>query len=66
MHQASAFSKSVGVVRVDKSLVSSKRSTSAVGASAFNPLDYNYQMLTIAELPEYIRHAEKLLSVADA
>jgi hypothetical protein len=30
-----------------------------------NPLDYNWTMLTIAELPEYIRRAEKLMSAAE-
>jgi hypothetical protein len=30
-----------------------------------NPLDYNWQMITIAEVPEYIRQAEKLLSAAE-
>jgi hypothetical protein len=30
-----------------------------------NPLDYNWSMLTIAELPEYIRRAEKLMSSAE-
>jgi hypothetical protein len=30
-----------------------------------NPLDYNFPMLTIAELPEYIRRAEKLLSASE-
>jgi hypothetical protein len=30
-----------------------------------NPLDYNLPMLTIAELPEYIRRAEKLMSAAE-
>jgi len=30
-----------------------------------NPLDYNFSMLTIAELPEYIRRAEKLLSATE-
>jgi hypothetical protein len=28
-------------------------------------LDYNFEMFTIAELPEYIRKVEKLLSVAE-
>jgi hypothetical protein len=32
---------------------------------ANNPLDYNFPMLTIAELPEYIRRAEKLLSASE-
>lgn len=27
-----------------------------------NPMDYNYQMITIAEVPEYVRQAEKLLT----
>ncbi len=30
-----------------------------------NPLDYNQPVLTIAELPEYIRRAEKLMSAAE-
>ena len=30
-----------------------------------NPLDYNFEMLTVAELPEYIRKVEKLLSVTE-
>ena len=30
-----------------------------------NPLDYNTSMITIAELPEYIRRAEKLMSDAE-
>ena len=28
-------------------------------------MDYNFSMLTIAELPEYIRRAEKLLSASE-
>ena len=32
---------------------------------ANNPLDYNFPTLTIAELPEYIRRAEKLLSASE-
>jgi hypothetical protein len=31
---------------------------------ANNPLDYSFSMLTIAELPEYIRRTEKLLSAS--
>ena len=30
-----------------------------------NPMDYNGSMLTVAELPEYIRGAERLLSGAE-
>lgn len=30
--------------------------------SADNPLDYNSNMITVAEVPEYIRRVEKLLS----
>lgn len=30
-----------------------------------NPLDYDDRMLTIAELPEYIRRAEKLMSATE-
>jgi hypothetical protein len=30
-----------------------------------NPMDYNFQMFTIAELPEYIRRVEKLMSAAE-
>jgi hypothetical protein len=30
-----------------------------------NPLDYNFSMLTIVELPEYIRRAEKLSSASE-
>lgn len=30
-----------------------------------NPLDYNREMLTVAELPEYIRRSEKLMSVPE-
>ncbi len=30
-----------------------------------NPLDYNTNMITIAELPEYIRRAAKLLSLGE-
>ncbi len=30
-----------------------------------NPLDYNLIMLTVAELPEYIRHADKLMSASE-
>ncbi len=28
-------------------------------------MDYNFQMFTIAELPEYIRRVEKLMSAAE-
>lgn len=31
----------------------------------YHPLDYTDPMITIAELPEYIRRAEKLLSVSE-
>lgn len=33
--------------------------------NTYNPMDYNESMLTVAELPEYIRRAERLLSGAE-
>lgn len=35
------------------------------GSGGNNPLDYNTSMITIAELPEYIRRAEQLMSDAE-
>jgi hypothetical protein len=40
-------------------------SSSAKILATTNPLDYNSLMITIAEVPEYIRQADKLLSVAE-
>ena len=42
-----------------------RRRSVCIGYRKNNPLDYNYSVLTIAELPEYIRHAEKLMSATE-